>query len=63
MKRQKPSQCKCLLPFLTGTLSHQLQHKTKTRLTNMVRATWRYTVNIASAASRSETESPADGNI
>lgn len=63
MKRQKPSQCKCLLPFLTGTLSHQLQHKTKTWLTNMVRATWRYTVNIANAASRSEIETPADEKI
>lgn len=31
-EQQKPSQCKCLLPFLTGTLSHQLQHKIKTWL-------------------------------
>lgn len=36
IKRQEPSQCKCLLPFLTGTASHQLQHKTSSGL-----PTWR----------------------
>lgn len=55
MERQKPSQCKCLLPFLTGTLSHQLQHKIKTWLPN-----WSISnaVNILNAASHSETKTP-----
>lgn len=55
MEGQKPSQCKCLLPFLTGTLSHQLQHKIKTWLPN-----WSISnaVNILNAALNSETKTP-----
>lgn len=34
-KQQEPSQCKCLLLFLTGTLSHQLKQKNQHFITHM----------------------------